>query len=97
MRGAGSSKPSKQRRTIPAQSITSAVLYAKMGQPNDAVAAFRYGIKSNPDDDELYLNLARIYVMMGEREKARGVLGDLLERKPGNATATKALSELGAR
>jgi FimV-like protein len=74
-----------------------AVLYAKMGQPNDSIAAFRYGIKTNPDDDELYLNLARIYVMMGEREKARGVLGELLERKPNNATATKALAELGAR
>jgi tetratricopeptide (TPR) repeat protein len=74
-----------------------AVLYAKMGQANDAIAAFRYGIKTNPDDDELYLNLARIYVMMSEREKARGVLGELLERKPNNAFATKALSELGAR
>ena len=73
------------------------VLYAKMGQPNDAIAAFRYGIRLNPDDDELYLNLARIYVMMGEREKARAVLEELMERKPGNATATKALAELGAR
>ena len=68
-----------------------------MGQPNDAVAAFRYGIGLNPDDDELYLNLARIYVIMGEREKARAVLEELMERKPGNATATKALAELGAR
>jgi tetratricopeptide (TPR) repeat protein len=73
------------------------VLYAKMGQPNDAIAAFRYGIKRNPDDDELYLNLGRIYVMMGEREKARAVLGQLMEQKPGNATATKALRELVAR
>jgi tetratricopeptide (TPR) repeat protein len=74
-----------------------AVLYAKMGQPNDAIAAFRYGIQMNPDDDELYLNLARIYVMMGERDKARAVLGQLLERKPGNPTALKALGELGGR
>ena len=73
------------------------VLYAKMGQPNDSIAAFRYGIKMNPDDDELYLNLARIYVTMGEREKARAVLNALMERKPGNATAAKALAELGAR
>ncbi|SPE41040.1 TPR repeat-containing protein [Candidatus Sulfopaludibacter sp. SbA3] len=73
------------------------VLYAKMGQPEDAIAAFRYGIKTNPDDAELYLNLGRIYVMMGEREKARAVLDELLERKPGNATAAKALAELGAR
>ena len=28
------------------------VLYAKMGQPNDAIAAFRYGIQTNPDDDD---------------------------------------------
>jgi FimV-like protein len=73
------------------------VLYAKLGQPNDAIAAFRYGIKMNPDDDELYLNLARIYVTMGQREKARAVLSELLEQKPGNATATKALGELVGR
>jgi tetratricopeptide (TPR) repeat protein len=74
-----------------------AVLYAKIGQPNDAVAAFRYGIKTNPDDDELYLNLARIYVTMGARDKARSVLEELMERKPGNAIASKALRELEAR
>ncbi len=73
------------------------MLYAKLGQPNDAIAAFRYGIRTNPDDDELYLNLARIYVTMGQRDKARAVLNQLLERKPGNATATKALAELEAR
>ncbi|HTB12793.1 MAG TPA: FG-GAP-like repeat-containing protein [Bryobacteraceae bacterium] len=73
------------------------VLYAKLGQPNDAVAAFRYGIKANPDDDELYLNLARIYVTMGQRDKARSVLVELMDRKPGNAIATKALGELEAR
>ena len=73
------------------------VLYAKLGQPNDSIAAFRYGIKMNPDDDELYLNLARIYVTMGQRDKARAVLMELMERKPGDATATKALGELEAR
>jgi tetratricopeptide (TPR) repeat protein len=73
------------------------VLYAKLGQPNDSIAAFRYGIKMNPEDDELYLNLARIYVTMGEREQARAVLNALMEQKPGNATATKALRELEAR
>jgi len=73
------------------------VLYAKTGQPNDAIAAFRYGIKMNPDDDELYLNLARIYVTMGARDKAKGVLEELMERKPRNAIAMKALAELEAR
>ena len=73
------------------------VLYAKLGQVNDSVAAFRYGIKMNPEDDELYLNLARIYVRMGEREKARAVLNELMEQKPGSPTAVKALGELDAR
>jgi tetratricopeptide (TPR) repeat protein len=73
------------------------VLYAKLGQPNDAIAAFQYGIRTNPDDDELYLNLARIYVTMGQRDKARAVLNQLLEQKPGNATATRALAELEAK
>ena len=74
-----------------------AVLYAKLGQLNDSIAAFRYGIKMNPDDDELYLNLARIYVRMDERDKARAVLNELMEQKPGNATAAKALGELENR
>ncbi len=73
------------------------VLFAKMGQPDDSIAAFRYGIRKNPGDDELYLNLARIYVTMGQRDKARAVLSELMEQKPGNATAMKALGELEAR
>jgi TolA-binding protein len=73
------------------------VLYARTGKPNDAIAALLYGIRENPDDDELYLNLARIYATMGQREKAHAVLEQLMERKPGNATAAKALGELEAK
>ena len=70
------------------------VLYAKIGQTNNAIAAFRYGIETIPDDETLYLNLGRVYVTIGERERAREVLGRLLERKPGNSVAAKALAEL---
>ena len=73
------------------------VLYAKMGQKTDSIAAFLYGIKVAPDDQTLYLNLGRIYVTMDERDKARAVLNQLLERKPGNPIATKALAELEGR
>jgi FimV-like protein len=73
------------------------VLYARMGQAKDSVAAFRYGLQMDPDDEQLYLNLARIYVTMGEREQARAVLNELLDRKPGNAIAAKALSQLEGR
>jgi tetratricopeptide (TPR) repeat protein len=73
------------------------VLYAKMGRKADSIAAFRYGIRVDGDDEQLYLNLARIYVTMGEREQARAVLNQLMERKPGNRVAAKALAELETR
>jgi hypothetical protein len=50
-----------------------------------------------PFDETLYLNLGRIYVTMGERDQARAVLTQLLEREPGNAIATKGLAELERR
>jgi tetratricopeptide (TPR) repeat protein len=73
------------------------VLYLKIGQPNDAIAAFRYGIQRAPNDDMLYLNLGRVYVQSGEREKARGVMLEWLDHKPGNAAAQRALRELDSR
>ena len=47
-----------------------------------------------PDDETLYLNLGRIYVTMDERERLARCSKQLLERKPGNALALKALAEL---
>jgi thioredoxin-like negative regulator of GroEL len=73
------------------------VLYLKMGQPADAIAAFRYGIREAPDDDMLYLNLGRVYTQAGEREKARAVILEWLERKPGNENARRALREVDSR
>jgi hypothetical protein len=35
-----------------------------MNQFNDAIAAFQYGIGVAPDSDNLYLNLARLYVRL---------------------------------
>jgi tetratricopeptide (TPR) repeat protein len=73
------------------------VLYMKMGQPSDAIAAFRYGIREAPDDDMLYLNLGRVYIQQGDREKARGVILEWLDRKPGNENARRALREVDSR
>jgi tetratricopeptide (TPR) repeat protein len=73
------------------------VLYLKMGQPSDAVAAFRYGIREAPEDDMLYLNLGRVYIQTGERDKARAVIMEWLERKPGNEKAQRALQEVDSR
>jgi tetratricopeptide (TPR) repeat protein len=73
------------------------VLFAKLGQANDSVAAFRYGITVDPEDEQLYMNLTRVYVTMGQREQAAAVLRQLMERKPGNAMASRALRELEGR
>jgi tetratricopeptide (TPR) repeat protein len=73
------------------------VLYLKMGQPTDAIAAFRFGIREAPDDDMLYLNLGRLYMQAGERDKARGVIMEWLERKPGDEKARRALREVDSR
>ena len=73
------------------------VLYVQEAKVNDAIAAFEYGIRVAPDEDILYLNLGRTYTQMGNREKARQVMQQLLQRKPDSATARHALQELESR
>ena len=65
-----------------------------MNQVNDAIAAFQYGIGVAPDSDSLYLNLARLYVRLQERNKARDTLQRLLQRKPNDPVVTQALRQL---
>jgi tetratricopeptide (TPR) repeat protein len=73
------------------------VLYIQQAKINDAIAAFEYGIRVAPDEDILYLNLGRTYTRMGNLEKARQVMHELLDRKPRDATAVHALQELDGR
>ncbi len=73
------------------------VLYIQETKISDAIAAFEYGIRVAPDEDILYLNLGRVYTRMGNVEKARQVMHELLDRKPGDATAARALQELDGR
>lgn len=70
------------------------VLYGEQRMWNDAIAAFEYGITVAPDDETLYLNLGRVYVQTGQRERARGVMERLLEVKPESRIARRALEEL---
>jgi tetratricopeptide (TPR) repeat protein len=73
------------------------VLYLKLGQPSDAIAAFRFGIRQAPDDDMLYLNLGRLYLQSGDRDKARAVILEWLDRRPGNEKAQRALREVDSK
>jgi tetratricopeptide (TPR) repeat protein len=70
------------------------VLYMQIEQPNDAIAAFQYGVEVAPQEDILYVNLAKVYARLGEREKAKAVIQRLLELKPEHEAARRALQEL---
>jgi Flp pilus assembly protein TadD len=70
------------------------VFYAQIRQFPDAIAALRYGLQFNPANESLHLNLARVLVMMGQRDEARAVLTQLLERRPDSKLGRKLLNEL---
>lgn len=70
------------------------VLYTSLGDLSNAIAAFTYGTQTSPDDDTLYMNLASAYVQRGDREKARQVVQQWLDRKPGDTQALRALRAL---
>jgi tetratricopeptide (TPR) repeat protein len=69
----------------------------KWGQTNDAIGAFEYGIRVPPDEEMLYMNHGRIYVRLGDRDKAREVMRRLLEHRPHSTAAANALRELESR
>jgi Flp pilus assembly protein TadD len=59
-----------------------------------AAEQFKTGIRLAPNNDQSYLNLARLYAMRSDREKAREVLQELLRVQPQNAGARQALDLL---
>jgi tetratricopeptide (TPR) repeat protein len=70
------------------------ILYLRTRRPEEAVRSFEESIRVAPDYDQSYLNLARVYVIEGDREKARGVLQNLLKQRPGHAQAEAELKQL---
>jgi len=55
---------------------------------------FQKCIELVPGFDQSYLNLARLYAMRGNREKARRAVQDLLAIQPDNANARQAMEML---
>jgi len=70
------------------------VLHGQRQSWNEAIEAFEAGIREVGADETLYLNLARIHIQRGERERARTVMERLLTEKPDSQVAKRALSEL---
>jgi len=70
------------------------ILYLRTRRPGDAIHSFEESIRLAPSYDQSYLNLAKVYVIEGEREKARSILLDLLKQHPDHAQAKEALGQL---
>ena len=55
---------------------------------------FKSGIQVAPEFDQSYLNLARLYLLRNDKEKAKAALLDLLRLQPQNLGAKQALEML---
>ena len=62
-----------------------------MQKPREAI---RYGVQVSPDEETAYVNLARAYVVSGDRARARETLQQLISRRPDSTAARKGLAEL---
>jgi tetratricopeptide (TPR) repeat protein len=60
------------------------------------VEQFKTCIRIVPSFDQSYLNLARLYALQNDREKAKEVLQELLRIQPQNSNAKEALEALAA-
>ncbi|HEU5235027.1 MAG TPA: tetratricopeptide repeat protein [Terriglobales bacterium] len=70
------------------------VLLVRQGHYAEAQEKFASCIRVAPNLDQGYLNLARLYAVMNDKEKARSVLQDLLQRQPENKIAQQSLEML---
>ena len=67
------------RRTTPTRSTISACCLFKQQRYPEAEEKFKTCIREAPDFDQAYLNLARLYLVLKDKEKARAVLQALLQ------------------
>ena len=70
------------------------VLFVRAKNYASAEAQFKTCIRVAPNFDQPYLNLARLYVMQNDKEKAREVLLELLRVQPQHRGAQQALEML---
>ncbi|MCU1243642.1 MAG: ASPIC/UnbV domain protein [Candidatus Acidoferrum typicum] len=70
------------------------VFFVREERYPEAEEKFTTCIRVAPNFDQAYLNLARLYVILKEKEKARGVLQALLQQQPQHKMAQQALEML---
>jgi Flp pilus assembly protein TadD len=70
------------------------VLFVRERRNPEAEDRFRTCIRVAPNFDQAYLNLARLYVLLEEKQKAREVLLALLQKQPQHKVAQQELEML---
>jgi Tfp pilus assembly protein PilF len=70
------------------------VFFVREERYPEAETKFKACIRAAPAFDQAYLNLARLYVILKEKDKAREVLQALLQRQPQHKMAQEALEML---
>jgi len=70
------------------------VFFVREERYSEAEDNFKACIRVAPSFDQGYLNLARLYVILKEKDKAREVLQTLLQQQPQHKLAQQALEML---
>jgi len=70
------------------------VLFVREQRYPEAETKFKDCIQAAPKFDQAYLNLARLYVILNDKEKAKEVLRALLREQPQHKMAQQALEML---
>jgi Flp pilus assembly protein TadD len=70
------------------------VLFVRQRRYSEAKERFETCIRVAPNFDQGYLNLARLYVLLSDKPKAREVLQALLQKQPEHKMAQQALEML---
>ena len=84
----------KARPVYPEALNNLGVLYLVTQRRDDAVKSFEQCIRLAPGFDQAYLNLARVFALEGARDKARGVLLELLKQYPDHPQGLQMLQQM---
>jgi Flp pilus assembly protein TadD len=70
------------------------VVFVQTQRYPEAEEKFKTCIREDPEFDQAYLNLARLYLVLNEKEKARSILQALLQLQPQHRMAQQMLQML---
>ena len=82
------------RPTYPEALNNLGIVYVRLQDLEKAEQMFKTGMEVAPNNDQAYLNMARLDMIKNDKPAARQVLEELLKRQPGNAAAAKAMDVL---